>query len=90
MRRRLGRGLPLGNSLQGMAWRTASWQCVPMSTLATSTAFPDDLRRWRQSRRVSQLELAMRAGTTQRHVSFIESGRSMPGRGMVVRLAELA
>ena len=88
MRRRLGRGLPLGNSLQGMAWRTASWQCVPMSTLATSTAFPDDLRRWRQSRRVSQLELAMRAGTTQRHVSFIESGRSMPGRGMVVRLAE--
>ncbi|HEY7325690.1 MAG TPA: helix-turn-helix transcriptional regulator [Streptosporangiaceae bacterium] len=30
----------------------------------------------------------MRAGTTQRHVSFIESGRSVPGRAMVVRLAE--
>jgi transcriptional regulator with XRE-family HTH domain len=37
---------------------------------------------------MSQLELALRAGTTQRHVSFMESGRSAPGRGMVVRLAE--
>jgi len=34
------------------------------------------------------LELAVRAGTTQRHVSFIESGRSVPGREMVIRLAE--
>jgi transcriptional regulator with XRE-family HTH domain len=46
------------------------------------------LREWRARRRVSQLELALRAGTTQRHVSFIESGRSIPGRAMVVRLAE--
>jgi transcriptional regulator with XRE-family HTH domain len=37
---------------------------------------------------VSQLELALRAGTTQRHVSFVERGRSLPGRSMVVRLAE--
>ncbi|GAB1512389.1 helix-turn-helix transcriptional regulator [Actinophytocola sp. KF-1] len=37
---------------------------------------------------MSQLELAARAGTTQRHVSFIESGRSAPGRAMVIRLAE--
>jgi transcriptional regulator with XRE-family HTH domain len=37
---------------------------------------------------VSQFELALQAGTTQRHVSFIEGGRSTPGRGMVVRLAE--
>jgi transcriptional regulator with XRE-family HTH domain len=48
----------------------------------------ESLRGWRQQRRVSQLELALRAGTTQRHVSFIESGRSRPGRAMVVRLAE--
>lgn len=46
------------------------------------------LRAWRRRRRVSQLELALRAGTTQRHVSFIEGGRSLPGRAMVVRLAE--
>lgn len=50
--------------------------------------FGAELRRWRELRRVSQLELALRAGTTQRHVSFIERGRSVPGRGMVVRLAE--
>lgn len=46
------------------------------------------LRAWRQRGRVSQRELALSAGTTQRHVSFIESDRSVPGRGMVLRLAE--
>jgi transcriptional regulator with XRE-family HTH domain len=46
------------------------------------------LRLWRARRRVSQLELAVRAGTTQRHVSFIESGRSVPGRDMIIRIAE--
>ncbi|MFB4318271.1 helix-turn-helix domain-containing protein [Actinomadura sp. 21ATH] len=54
----------------------------------TTEAFAGALREWRGRRRVSQLELALRAGTTQRHVSFIESGRSVPGRAMVVRLAE--
>jgi transcriptional regulator with XRE-family HTH domain len=39
-------------------------------------------------RRISQLDLALRAGTTQRHVSYMEQGRSRPGRTMVVRLAE--
>src|SRR5262249_59109648 len=38
--------------------------------------------------RLSQLELAVRAGTTQRHVSFIEQGRSRPGPGIVARLAD--
>ena len=55
---------------------------------AVETLFPNELRRWRTSRRLSQLDLAVRAGTTQRHVSFIEQGRSRPGRGLVVRLAE--
>lgn len=50
--------------------------------------FTTELRRWRRVRRLSQLDLALRAGTTQRHVSFIEQGRSRPGREMVVRLAE--
>jgi transcriptional regulator with XRE-family HTH domain len=50
--------------------------------------FPNELRRWRTARRMSQLDLALRAGTTQRHVSFIELGRSRPGRSMVLRLAE--
>jgi transcriptional regulator with XRE-family HTH domain len=51
-------------------------------------SFPQELRRWRSSRRFSQLELALRAGTTQRHLSYIEQGRSTPGRTMVLRLAE--
>ncbi|KJE21220.1 transcriptional regulator, XRE family [Frankia torreyi] len=50
--------------------------------------FPRALRERRLRRRLSQLELAERAGTTQRHVSFLENGRSEPGRAMVVRLAE--
>ena len=50
--------------------------------------FPAALRERRTRLRVSQLDLALRAGTTQRHVSFMESGRSAPGRAMVVRLAE--
>ncbi|KAA9157088.1 helix-turn-helix transcriptional regulator [Amycolatopsis acidicola] len=52
------------------------------------SGFGSALREWRGRRRLSQLELALRAGTTQRHVSFMESGRSTPGRGMVVRVAE--
>ncbi len=50
--------------------------------------FPTELRRWRTARRLSQMELATRAGTTQRHVSFVELGRSRPGRNVVMRLAE--
>ena len=50
--------------------------------------FPTALKERRAARRVSQLELALKAGTTQRHLSFIESGRSAPGRDMVIRLTE--
>jgi transcriptional regulator with XRE-family HTH domain len=50
--------------------------------------FAEALKERRVARRVSQLELALKAGTTQRHVSFIESGRSAPGREMVIRLTE--
>ncbi|KPI02467.1 helix-turn-helix domain protein [Actinobacteria bacterium OK074] len=50
--------------------------------------FARELFRWRTVRRVSQLELAARAGTTQRYVGVIERGRSVPGRAVVLRLAE--
>ncbi|MFJ2830645.1 helix-turn-helix domain-containing protein [Streptomyces sp. NPDC087263] len=46
------------------------------------------LRGWREQRRVSQLELALRAGSSSRHISFIETGRSRPSEEMVLRLAE--
>jgi transcriptional regulator with XRE-family HTH domain len=50
--------------------------------------FGDLLRHWRKQRRVSQLDLALAAGTSQRHVSFLELGKSRPSRGMVLALAE--
>lgn len=46
------------------------------------------LRRWRQRRRVSQLELAGRSGVSSRHISFVETGRATPSRRMVLHLAE--
>jgi transcriptional regulator with XRE-family HTH domain len=61
---------------------------VSTATTKASPAFGSELRRWRTLRRVSQLELANRAGTTQRHLSFMEQGRSHPGRAIVLRLAE--
>jgi transcriptional regulator with XRE-family HTH domain len=46
------------------------------------------LRRWRDQRRLSQMELALEAAVSTRHLSFVETGRSKPSREMVVRLAE--
>ncbi|MGI5438917.1 helix-turn-helix domain-containing protein [Streptomyces shenzhenensis] len=46
------------------------------------------LRAWRERRRLSQLELALRAGSSARHLSFIETGRARPSEEMVLRLAE--
>jgi transcriptional regulator with XRE-family HTH domain len=51
-------------------------------------SFGERLRVWRQRRRLSQLDLAVEAEISQRHLSFLESGRSAPSRDMVLRLAE--
>ena len=48
----------------------------------------DQLRGWRQRRRLSQLDLACDAGISTRHLSFLETGRSAPSRDMVLRLAD--
>ncbi len=48
----------------------------------------EQLRAWRQRRRMSQLELASDAGVSTRHLSFVETGRSLPSREMVLRLSE--
>jgi transcriptional regulator with XRE-family HTH domain len=45
------------------------------------------MQHWRRERRMSQLHLAGEAGVTQRHVSFVESGRTQPSREMVLTLA---
>jgi transcriptional regulator with XRE-family HTH domain len=47
------------------------------------------LRQWRDVRRMSQLELALQAEVSSRHVSFLETGRSQPSRAMVVRLSQV-
>ncbi|MGW2914641.1 helix-turn-helix domain-containing protein [Streptomyces asoensis] len=46
------------------------------------------LRAWRERRRMSQLDLALRADSSARHISFVETGRSRPSEEMVLRLAE--
>jgi transcriptional regulator with XRE-family HTH domain len=46
------------------------------------------VRTWRERRRLSQLDLASEAEVSQRHLSFIESGRSAPSRDMVLHLAD--
>ncbi len=46
------------------------------------------LREWRQRRRMSQLDLAVEAEISSKHVSFLETGRSLPSREMLLHLAE--
>tara|TARA_R110002124_G_scaffold18294_2_gene75124 strand:- start:34 stop:879 length:846 start_codon:yes stop_codon:yes gene_type:complete len=55
---------------------------------ARTGAFPVLLRGWRQKRRLSQLDLALDAGVSQRHVSYLESGRAKPSRSMILQLSE--
>ena len=48
----------------------------------------DHLREWRRIRRMSQLDLALDAEISSRHLSFLETGRARPSREMVLRLSE--
>lgn len=65
-----------------------------MSTFASSsTAAPVEgfaplLKDWRRRRRLSQLDLSLVSGVTQRHLSFLESGRARPSRAMVLQLSD--
>lgn len=54
----------------------------------TALDFPGLLRYWRGKRGYSQLALSLAAGVSQRHISFLESGRARPSREMVVALAD--
>jgi transcriptional regulator with XRE-family HTH domain len=60
------------------------------SPLPNTAAAPvgELLRTWRRRRSLSQLELALEADVSSRHVSFLETGRARPSREMVLRLAE--
>lgn len=54
----------------------------------TNRTVGDLLRDWRQQRRRSQLDLALDAEVSARHISFLETGRAQPSREMLLRLAE--
>jgi transcriptional regulator with XRE-family HTH domain len=56
--------------------------------MASTGSFGDLLRQWRQRRRLSQLDLALQAEISSRHLSFLETGRSQPSREMLLHLAE--
>lgn len=51
--------------------------------------FGDVLRHWRTARRFSQMDLALAANVSTRHLSFIETGRSQPRYDLVVRIADV-
>lgn len=48
----------------------------------------DHLREWRRRRRLSQLDLALEAEISTRHLSFVETGRAQPSRDMLLKLAD--
>eukprot|EP01035_Chromulina_nebulosa_P006613 gene6614-8938_t len=76
----LAAALPAGDDLPGHARAArAALSAAPVGDL---------LRHWRQHRRWSQLELAFEAEVSTRHLSCLETGRALPSREMLLRLAE--
>jgi transcriptional regulator with XRE-family HTH domain len=69
--------------------RRLRYRCA-MTSVTTTSVRPigDHLRAWRQRRRLSQLDLALEAEISAKHLSFLETGRAQPSRDMVLRLAE--
>src|SRR3954465_12109568 len=60
----------------------------PMTTATASAGVGPLLRDWRKRPRLSQRDLALDAGVSARHLSFVETGRSRPSAGMVLQLAD--
>jgi transcriptional regulator with XRE-family HTH domain len=58
-----------------------------MAVTASSGSAGALLRVWRQRRKLSQLELSLRAAVSSRHLSFVETGRSQPSRTLLIHLA---
>lgn len=63
-------------------------QNAPMQTHTDFPPFGHTLRECRQARKLSQLDLALNAEVSQRHLSFLESGRAQPSRPMILNLSE--
>lgn len=69
-----------------------NWGSLMRAISPDAKALPGDLgdllRYWRDVRGMSQLDLSLEAGVSQRQISFIESGRSVPGRDTLLTLAQ--
>lgn len=74
------------NTLAGM--NNSSGKSTGRATAGSAKPIGGLLRTWREHRRLSQLELAGAADISARHMSFLETGRSVPSRAMLLRLAE--
>jgi transcriptional regulator with XRE-family HTH domain len=59
-----------------------------MATASSQPGIGPLVREWRERRHLSQLGLALDAGISARHLSFVETGRSKPGREMLLRILE--
>lgn len=59
-----------------------------MATVQSQPEVGSLLRQWRERRHLTQLELALDAGISARHLSFVETGRSKPGREMLLQVLE--
>jgi transcriptional regulator with XRE-family HTH domain len=67
----------------------AADEAATVAAMTTATLEAGQLlRTWRERRRLTQLELSVRAEVSARHLSFVETGRSTPSRDMVLHLAE--
>src|SRR4028118_1932477 len=65
----------------------ASASTSTQSTPNRDASFGNLLKHWRNQRGLSQLDLALAGNVSQRHISFLESGRANPSRDMVLQLA---
>ena len=70
------------------AARQSAAKVAAMATAAATPGVGPLLRDWRRRRRLSQLDLALEAGVSARHLSFVETGRSRPSADMVLQLAD--
>ncbi|MGK2872198.1 MAG: helix-turn-helix domain-containing protein [Alphaproteobacteria bacterium] len=59
-----------------------------MTVTSGTRTFGEHLKQWRSRRRLSQLKFSLESGISQKHLSFIEVGRSSPSREMVIHLSE--
>jgi transcriptional regulator with XRE-family HTH domain len=58
------------------------------STCNSGSLFSSMIKKWRKLRKLSQLDLSLDAGVSQRHISFLESGRAQPSKAMVLCLSK--